>query len=201
MPRSLTREPMPALPLMVGIAAIEVIGGLCSSSLALVADALGLVALASEWMFVWIVRRPSLSEPSVTFGRDRFTAGMLGAYAFCLLASACILYEAHRRALDPPAIHAGLMLTVAVGCLVASLGIVVFSPAQFLPGACAGRNWESIQRLLFGPLQLVVTAILVMATGWPVIDPIVAAAIAFHVILRTSALANQAIRYRVRRSR
>lgn len=196
MSRTRAREPMPALPLMAGIAAIEIIGGLCSSSLALVADAIGLIAYASESTFIWSARHHPLSEPATRVGRDRLTAVVLGAYALCLLASACIVYEAHRRALDPAAINAGLMLIVAVGSLVGSLAIGLLPPARFLPGADAGTNRKSIPRALFAPLQLVVTAILVMATGWPAIDPIVAAAIAFYVILRTLALTTQAIRYR-----
>ena len=124
--RANARRLLAVFGLSLLILAIEVVGGLASNSLALLADAahvftdaagIGLALLA-----IWIGSRPASSERTYGYLRLEILAAVANAVLLFGVAG-FILYEAWRRLSEPPAVASGLMFAVALvglvlnGCL------------------------------------------------------------------------------------
>ena len=98
------------LGLSIGILVIELVGGLASNSLALLADAghvfTDVAGLSLALLAIWFGSRPTSSER--TFGYLRLEILATVANAVLLFAvAAFILYEAWRRLSDPPEVASG----------------------------------------------------------------------------------------------
>ena len=179
----------------VGIAAIliglfmivEVLGGLISGSLALLADAghmlTDFAALAMAWGAFTIAKRPANWKH--TFGYDRFsilTAFVNGLTLF--LIALWIVWEAFHRIQTPGDILAGPMLWVAIGGLIVNL--VVF---KILTGAdqenlnIRGAILHVLGDLL-GSVAAIVAALIIMRTGWTPIDPLLSVLVALLILRR-----------------
>src|SRR4029453_11653330 len=99
------------------ILGIELIGGLASNRLALMADAghvfTDVAGISLALLAIWFGSRPTSSER--TFGYLRLEILAAVAHAAPLFpVAAFILYEAWRRLSAPPEVASGLMLTVAL---------------------------------------------------------------------------------------
>lgn len=176
-----------AMGLTGGFMLAEVAGGILSGSLALIADAghmltdLGALGLAHAGMRLG--RRPA--DPRRSFGYRRLE--VLAAFAngvILLLLTLWIAVEAVRRLFEPVAVLGAAMLSVALlGLLV---NIVVFallrSGARHHIGV-AGALAHVLGDLL-GSLATVLAAVVILATGWAPIDPILSVAVA-ALILRS----------------
>ncbi len=113
---------------------VEVIGGLLTGSLALLADAghmltdvagLGLALLAIRF-----AERPATPERTYGFYRVEILASLANAVVLVGI-SFYILYEAYERFRDPPEVQSGTMLLVAlVGLVVNSIGIYLLRSAS-----------------------------------------------------------------------
>lgn len=102
----------------------EVVGGLWSGSLALLADAghmmVDSLALLLAVVGAWMARRPADARRSYGYGRVEVLAGFLNALTqFGLVAF--IVYEAVSRLFHPAPILSGVMLVVAVFGLAVNL--------------------------------------------------------------------------------
>ena len=166
----------------------EVVGGLISGSLALLADAghmmTDFAALAMAWAAFTIARRPA--SPHYTFGYDRIAilAAFINGLTLFLVAG-WIVWEAVKRFQEPSAILAGPMLAVAIGGLI--VNIVVF---KILTGAdqenlnIRGAVLHVLGDLL-GSAAAILAALIIMTTGWMPIDPILSVLVAM-LILRSA---------------
>ncbi|MBY0318683.1 MAG: cation diffusion facilitator family transporter [Reyranella sp.] len=186
-----------ALSVTVAFAAIEVIGGLHAASLALLADAAHMLISASGLALVMIANQNAERRAMPVKAHGYGNAGVaivLTGCAFFLLLVVCILYEAYQRSLSLPEVRGGLMLIIAMGSLIVNLGNMKLLAAESSPRPHGKRPWVSILHDMPGSLEVVVTAIIIVLTGWSLVDPIVGAAIGLYIIPRTWVLANRAIR-------
>jgi len=153
----------------------EVIGGIISGSLALLADAghmlTDFAAMAMAWGAFTIAKRPANWKH--TFGYDRFSILVAFVNGLTLfLVAAWILWEAFHRIQTPGEILAGPMLWVAIGGLVVNL--IVF---KILTGAdqdnlnIRGAVLHVLGDLL-GSVAAIIAALIILKTGWLPIDPI-----------------------------
>jgi cobalt-zinc-cadmium efflux system protein len=154
----------------------EVVGGIVSNSLALLADAghmlTDVAALALSLFVVWFSRQPE--TPTKTFGylRWEILAAFLNGSAL-LLISAWIGWEAVLRLRAPEPVAGGLMLVVALG------GLMVNVVAAWLlhPSSSDSLNirgaYLHVLGDLLGSVGTVAAALIVRFTGWYAADPIV----------------------------
>lgn len=153
----------------------EVVGGVVSNSLALLADAghmlTDVAALALSLFVAWFSRQPY--EPRRTFGYLRWE--ILAAFlngATLLLLSAWIAFEAVMRLREPEAVASGVMLVIAVVGIVANVAAAaILHPASTASLNLRGAYLHVLGDLL-GSVAVVVAALLVRFTGWLVADPI-----------------------------
>jgi cobalt-zinc-cadmium efflux system protein len=164
---------------------VEVVGGVLTDSLALLADAghmvSDVVALALALIALTLAQRPSSPRRSFGFQRAEILAAFVNGLALVLV-SAWIVWEAVRRFDDPPEILGGWMLVVAVvGLTVNAVAatILLRSGRESLNIDAAFRH---VIADLLGSAGVLVAALVIVLTGWELVDPIVSILIAALIV-------------------
>ncbi len=175
---------------------VEVVGGLWTGSLALLADAAHMLTdaggLALALIAIRFSERPA--TPRVTYGYVRMEVlSALTNAVVLLLLTIYILYEAYQRFVNPPDILGGPMLVVAVVGLAVNLASMkLLSAGSSESLNVKGAYFEVLSDML-GSLGVIVAAGVVMLTGWTLADPIIGAGIGLFIVPRTWILLKQAI--------
>jgi len=163
----------------------EVIGGLITGSLALLADAghmlsdnfsLGLALIA-----FWLSAKPPTPERSFGYRRAEILAALVNGVMLVAI-SIWIFYEAYQRFQDPPEILGGWMMAVAVIGLfvnVAAAWVLMRSEAESLNLQGALRH---ILADLAGSAGVIAAALIILLTGWLYADPLISVLIGFLVL-------------------
>ncbi len=167
---------------------VEVVGGLISGSLALLADAghmlTDFVALSLAWGAFALAKRPANDRHTYGFERLPVLAAFVNGLTLFLVAI-WIVVEAYQRFQDPGHILAGPMLYVAIAGLV--INIIVF---YILSGAdqenlnVRGAVLHVLGDML-GSAAAIVAALIIMKTGYMAIDPILSVIVCI-LILRSA---------------
>ena len=173
------------LALTVGYTAAEIVGGLLTGSLALLADAGHMIgdsaALGLALGAAWLAGRPATPKRSFGYRRAEILAALVNGVALVAIAI-WVFVEAIMRLDDPPRILAGWMLVVAlVGLAVnmAAAGILVRVGEENLNVQAALRH---VFADLAGSAGVVAAAVVVLATGWRQADPLAGMAIALLIL-------------------
>lgn len=173
----------------------ELVAGMLSGSLALIADAghmfTDAASLALAYAAIQVSRRPA--DPRRSYGYDRFQ--VLAAFAnglSLLFIAVWICAEAVGRLLHPVEIMAGTMLWVAVGGLV--INIVMF--AVLHGGDRENLNMSGAIAHVIGDLAASVAAIaaalMVRYLGWIKADPVLSMVVAGMILKSGWAISRQA---------
>ena len=164
---------------------VEIIGGVLSGSLALLADvghmatdagAIGLALLA-----MWIAERPSSVDRTFGFAQTEILAAFINIMTLWLI-SGWVIWEAVHRFGGQPEVEG--TLTTAVGVVGLIVNIVV---AYVLHGSSEhslnvqGAFFHVLGDLL-GSVAVIVSGILVLAFGWHMADPIVSVIIGIFIL-------------------
>jgi cobalt-zinc-cadmium efflux system protein len=184
------------LAITLTVMVVQVVGGVASGSLALLADAghmltdaagVGLALLAA-----WFATRPA--TPERTFGYQR--AEILAAIVNALLlfgVAAYVLVEAVRRLADPAEVSSPTMLAVAVVGLAANVvSLLLLHRGQAESLNLRGAYLEVLGDLL-GSVAVIVAALIIWATGFVQADAIVSVLIGLAILPRTWALLRDAV--------
>lgn len=173
----------------------EVVGGLLTNSLALLSDAAHMatdvIALAISLVAVRLGRRPP--DARRTYGYARMEAiGALINGGLLFVVAAGILWEAVGRFREPPPVASTAMLVIA------ALGLLVNLVSMRLLRAGSGDSlnvkgaYLEVWSDMLGSVGVIVAAVLVLATGWTLADPITAVLIGLWVLPRTWTLLREA---------
>lgn len=179
--RSNVRRLLLALAVIVVFMLVEIVGGVLSGSLALLADAahmftdgFALALAASAQIFA---RRPA--DAAMHFGYRRaqvlaaFVNGVLMAGLLCW-----IVIEALRRFASPAPVDASLMLWVAVaGFLANGAAFAILHQGDEQNLNMRGALLHVVGDLL-GSAAAIVAALVIAATGWTRIDPLLSILVA-----------------------
>ncbi|WP_045389219.1 cation diffusion facilitator family transporter [Falsirhodobacter sp. alg1] len=171
-----------------GFMLVELVGGLLSGSLALVADAGHMLTDALALMLAWagfrFGRRAASQHRS--FGNRRFEvlAGFVNAVVLFLLVI-WIAYEAVMRLIDPAPVYAGSMATVAfLGLLVNAFVFWLLHRGDTGHVNIRGAMLHVASDFL-GSVAALLAAAIIWATGWLAADPILSVLLA-AMILRSA---------------
>lgn len=170
---------------------IEVVGGLLSGSLALLADAAHMLTdstgLVIALLGASLATRAASSKR--TFGLQR--AEVLAALANALLLVAVavwVLIQAVERFREPHPVDTGLMLVVAiVGSVANVIGLLLLRQGQAESLNVRGAYLEVLGDLA-GSVAVIVAAILIMVTGWTRFDALASVAIFVLIVPRAWSL-------------
>lgn len=182
------RKVLLAFVLIFGFMIVEVVGGLLSGSLALLADAGHMLtdaaALALSWAAFRIGRRAADSRRTFGYARFEVVAGFVNALTLLGIV-VWIGWEAWRRLQQPHAVLAGPMLGVAVaGLLVNGLVLWILTRGDSEHVNIRGAVLHVLGDLL-GSVGAVGAAIVIGLTGWTPIDPLLSLLVSL-LILRSA---------------
>ena len=167
---------------------VEVIGGILSGSLALIADAghmaTDTAALALAWFAFQLSKRPAAPQLSYGFHRGEVLAAFVNGLAMMALV-AWIIFEAISRLLEPAPVVGGIMLWIA------ATGLIVNCLAFWLLHGGSQENLNmrgaAVHVLgdLLGSIAAIIAAGVILTTGWTPIDPLLSLLVAL-LILRSA---------------
>lgn len=176
-----------ALGITLAFLIVEVIGGLLTGSLALLADAghmaTDVAALALALFAGWLARRPATPERSFGFRRAEVLAALVNG-ATLVAISIYIFWEAFRRIGDPPDIDSGPMLAVAIA------GLAANAASAWVLSRGGGHQHDLNTRGAFlhvigdmlGSVGAILAALIMLATGWYLADPLLSAGIGLLIL-------------------
>jgi cobalt-zinc-cadmium efflux system protein len=179
--RSQSRRKLGAvLALTAAVTVAEVIGGILTGSLALLADAGHMlsdnVALAIALGASWLADRPPTPNRSFGYQRAEILAALVNGIALVAIA-VWIFAEAASRLGDPPEIAGGWMLGVAL----AGLAVNIVAASVLWGGRAESLNVSAAFRHvladLLGSIGVIAAAIVILASGWLYADPLISALI------------------------
>lgn len=168
-----------------GFMIAEAAGGFLTGSLALVADAGHMltdsIALWLAWYAFHLADRPATNRLTYGFGRAKTLIAYTNGITIFAIA-VWIVYEAARRLMSPPEVLAGPMLIVAL------LGLAVNIAGFFIlrGGDRGSLNMRGallhVLGDLLGSVAAIVASIVILATGWTPIDPILSVLVAVLIL-------------------
>jgi cobalt-zinc-cadmium efflux system protein len=178
-----------ALALTMSFTVVEIIGGLLTGSLALLADAVHMLSdnlsLGLALVAIGLAQRPPTPQRSFGYQRAEILAALVNGLAL-LAVSAWILWEAYRRLEQPEEVLGAGMLAVATAGLI--VNIVAYRILS--PGAGESLNVAGALRHvladLAGSVGAILAAVVILTTGFDEADPIIGALIA--VLIAVSAI-------------
>jgi len=170
-----------ALGVTVVFMVVEIIGGVISGSLALVADAVHMstdaFALGLAASAFWISKRPADRRLNFGYRRLQVLSGFVNGILL-LVVIAWILIEAVSRLVNPQPVVWSTMLVVAVlGLFANGVAFLVLTQGNHDNINIRGALLHVIGDLL-GSFAAVVAAIVIMATGWLRVDPVLSMLVA-----------------------
>ena len=167
---------------------VEIVGGLISGSLALIADAghmaTDTAALALAWLAFRLSRRPADASRSYGYHRGEVLAAFVNGIAMIALVI-WIMVEAIQRLNAPVEVLGGVMLWIAVG------GLLINCVAFWLLHSGSRDNLNirgaavHVAGDLLGSIAAIIAAAVIIWTGWTPADPLLSIAVAL-LILRSA---------------
>jgi cobalt-zinc-cadmium efflux system protein len=164
---------------------VEVIGGLVTGSLALLADAGHMLSDAGSIGLslgaLWLAQRPPTARLTFGFRRAEILAALANGVTLVAI-SIWIFIAAVGRLGDPPDVDGGPTLVVAVlGLAVNAFGAAVLWRAQGESLNMRAAFLHVIADML-GSVGVIVAAIAILTTGWLIADPLVSIVIGVLVL-------------------
>lgn len=187
---------MVVLALSAAYMVAELVGGLVTGSLALLADAGHMLsdvgALALSLFALWMARRPATSQRTWGYYRTEILAALANG-ATLVAISIYIFVEAWERFREPHAVDAPVMMAVAAGGLAVNLiGLRVLSGGRSESLNVRGA-WLHVLTDALGSVQAIVAGALIWAFGWAWADPVASVLIGLLVIYSSWTLLREAV--------
>lgn len=189
------RRLLAALLLTGGFMLVEGIGGWWSGSLALLADAGHMLtdtfALGLAWLAVGVARRPPDSDRTYGYHRFEVLAAFVNGLVLLVVVGG-IYYEAALRLFHPEPVAAGEMLVIAFIGLLANI-----ASFALLHGGQHEHEHANLNRRaallhvagdLLGSVAAIIAALVILATGWTPIDPLLSLVIGLLILRSTWAI-------------
>lgn len=164
---------------------VEIVGGLMSGSLALLADAGHMVsdtaALGFSWAAIHYGRRPATARLSFGYKRLEILAAFVNGCALFVIA-AWIVFEAVRRFAEPVPVLGKTMLIVAFAGLAANIAAFLVLHGGNRENLNMRGAWLHVLGDMLGSVAAIVAAIVILLTGWTPIDPILSIVVAVIIL-------------------
>jgi cobalt-zinc-cadmium efflux system protein len=184
------------LALSALIAVAEIVGAIVTGSLVLLADAAHMAAdaagLGLSLLAVYMAARPPTGRRTFGYARAEILAAMANAVLLLGLAT-FIIVEAIRRLMSPPPLTSGLLIVFGVIALaVNAVSLLVLRRGQGESLNLRGAFLE-VASDAFGAAAVIVTGIVIYATGFTRADPIASLAVGLLILPRTWRLLRETI--------
>lgn len=177
-----------ALFLTSGILIAEVIGGILSGSLALLADAAHMMtdvgALLMSYAAMRLAERPATRRHTFGLHRAEILAAFVNAQVL-LLVSGFLFWEAWHRWSEPVEIRTELMLGVAIVGLAGNLVSMFLLHGHHHHSLNLRAAYLEVVTDALASIGVITGAVVIYFTGWYAVDAIATVAIALVILPRT----------------
>ncbi|HXA96826.1 MAG TPA: cation diffusion facilitator family transporter [Candidatus Dormibacteraeota bacterium] len=190
------RQLLAVFGLTASFLVVELAVGLWTGSLALLADAVHMLVDAGgvllSLLAVWFAERPATPAKTYGYYRVEILAALVNGVVLCVMAVA-ILVTTYERLWQPRPVPGGPILAVAV------LGLAVNLAGLWLlhRGAGESLNVRSAYLEVLGDAIssgiVIAAGLVIILTGWAVVDPVAGALIALFILPRTWSLLRQTV--------
>jgi cobalt-zinc-cadmium efflux system protein len=190
------RQLLAVFGLTASFLVVELAVGLWTGSLALLADAVHMLVDAGgvllSLLAVWFAERPATPAKTYGYYRVEILAALVNGVVLCVMALA-ILVTTYERLWQPRPVPGGPILAVAV------LGLAVNLAGLWLlhRGAGESLNVRSAYLEVLGDAIssgiVIAAGLVIILTGWAVVDPVAGALIALFILPRTWSLLRQTV--------
>ncbi|MEY8758601.1 cation diffusion facilitator family transporter [Chryseobacterium tongliaoense] len=174
----------------------EVIGGIITQSLALLADAAHMltdvVGLLLALIAIKIGERKASSTKTYGYYRTEILAAVINAVVL-LGISIYVLFEAYKRFQNPPEVQSKSMLIVAgIGLVVNIIGMMILRKDSNESLNMKGAYFEVLSDMLTS-IGVMIAGVIMLTTNWYYADPIISAVIGLLIFPRTWNLLKEAV--------
>jgi cobalt-zinc-cadmium efflux system protein len=175
---------------------LEVVGGIVSGSLALLADAGHMLSDAGALALTLFAMKVARRRPTTDRTYGYYRAEILAALANGATLVAIALYifvEAYERFRDPPEVQGRLMLAVACGGLLVNGAGLWFLRGGREANLNVRGAWLHVLTDALGSIQAIVAGALIWAFAWNWVDPLASVLIGLLVIYSSWSLIGQSV--------
>ena len=177
--------------LISGYFAAEVVGGILSGSLALLADAGHMISdagsIALALLAMRVAERPETIERTFGHRRSEVLAAMLNVLGLWLI-SGWVLFEASQRFRSVPEVQGDVLLIVGGIGLAVNLGAAWTLRAPAAHSLNIEGAFRHVMADLYGSIGVVISGILIQTLGWNIADPILGVAIGLLILFNSRSL-------------
>ena len=195
-PRTFTRRLWWVLALTLLICGVEVAGAIISGSLALLAEAghmlADVAAIGLSLFTAWIAERPADANRTYGYLRWEILGAFINGVALFVIAGWIVL-EAIERLHAPPPVQGGVLFGVALVGLVANLGSLVTLHGGHGENLNVRAAYLHVLGDALGSVGALLAGVVILTTGWTLVDPIVSVAIALLVLIGAWRLVRESI--------
>ncbi|WP_432255087.1 cation diffusion facilitator family transporter [Limimaricola sp. AA108-03] len=174
-----------AIAVNLALTLAQIVGGLVSGSLALIADALhnlsDAVSLGIALAARRIARRPADAEMTFGYGRAEVVAALVN-YTTLILIGLYLGYEAIARIFAPEPVIGWIMIWVAGLALVVDLVTAALTYAMSRDSVNIRAAFAHNLADALGSVAVIVAGVAVLVFGWVWVDPAVTLAIAGYIL-------------------
>jgi len=175
---------------------VEVIVGFMSNSLALLSDAAHMLTdvagQALALFAIWMASKLRNSKKTYGYLRTEIFSALINAIVLIFI-SGYILYEAWQRFQDPPKVAGFSMLIVAsIGLIINLISMKILKSGSEESINIKGAFLEVVADML-SSIAVIIAGIIILSTGWLLIDPIISALIGLFILPRTFGLLKESV--------
>lgn len=184
-PEAGDRRVFAAIAVNLGLTVAQIIGGIVSGSLALIADALhnfsDAISLIIAFAARKIARRPRDADMTFGYGRVEVVAALIN-YTTLIVIGLYLLYEAAMRFVDPQPVEGWLIVIIAGIALIvdAATALLTYRMSKSSVNIRAAFLHNVADAL--GSIAVILAGTLILLYDWRLIDPIVTVMIAGYIL-------------------
>ena len=186
------RSLVTALALISTYMVAEVVGGILSGSLALIADAGHMLtdaaAIIMALFAMWIAERAASAERTFGYYRAEVLAALFNTFALWLIAG-WIFFEAYHRAFSEDVeVNGWPVLLVGTGGLLVNIAAAWVLHRSSQHSMNVEGAFQHVLADMLGSVGVIISAILIMAFEWYIADPILSVVITLLIVYNTRGL-------------
>jgi cobalt-zinc-cadmium efflux system protein len=184
------------LALTLGFAAVEVVGGLVSGALVLLADAAHMAtdaaAVGLSLFAAWIAQRPATPQKTYGYYRLEILAALVNG-AILIAVTVAIVLEAVQRLRASQEVRPGLLVAVAAAGLVANLAAVAILHGAKGESLNVRGAYLHLLSDVLGSLAALGAGAIIALTGWLPADPLLSIVLALLILISAVRLVTEAV--------
>ena len=179
------RRVIAAIAVNMGLTVAQIVGGILSGSLALIADALHNFSDAISLIIAFgarkIARRPRDADMTFGYGRVEVVAALIN-YTTLIVIGLYLLYEAAMRFADPQDVEGWLIVIIAGVALVVDAATAALTYAMSKSSVNIRAAFLHNVADALGSVAVIIAGTLILLYDWRLIDPIVTVMIAGYIL-------------------